>query len=928
MPLYNFASTILSLLVVLLLLFDYPVIASATQTAPTVPFSVSFYYAANPPLDELQVFDVVVVDPDAVGVSPQAYKTGRSELFAYVSVGEADPRRSFYRAIKPEWLLGDNQAWNSKLVDLANPDWRLFFLEQVVEPLWQKGYRGFFLDTLDSFMLVKDTTRHAALREGLAELLHTLKQRHPEARLIFNRGFEVLDQAKRHAFAVAAESLFQTFDPVSGSYGEVKEADRQWLRAKFDELKAAGIPTIAIEYVPPGKRALARTTADRVLKLGSIPWVADGGLASLGVGAVEVVPRNIIGLYDSSEGPDPVYTNLQRFAVMPLNYLGYQVKLYDLRQPLPTGILKGRYAGVVIWPNADSSGMQQGLLEWVVRQKNDGVPLVFLDRFGVSLQRAVEALDGSASPAQPLAEPIRILHHDQLVGYETQPLFPNGGLQPLRFERSTPLLAFSTVAGAVREPVAITPWGGYALDPYVVNELVNDRARWVIDPFSFFTRALQLEPLPAPDVTTENGYRLLLVHIDADGFESRVERPSGPFAATELRERILEKYRIPTTYSVITSILGDRGVNQTNASVLQQEARKIFRSPWVEAGSHTFSHPFYWKTTAVTRRDYQAQYLPIPGYTFSLEVEIPGSIRFMEEQLLPPGKKVRLLQWSGNCLPDAEAVALTYRSGVGNINGGDTKITESNRSLTAVAPLGLYRDSWFQVFAPNQNENVYTKNWTDFFYGYRRVIETFKLTETPRRLKPINIYYHNYSVTKEASRRALEDVYDWALAQKPYSIYTSEYVAKVLDFNRTAVARSGEGWLIVNNGHLRQVRLPVNAGYPDLEASRGVMGFHDHDDQRYIHLASGGNSYLRLTPTPPSIPWLAGVSARVEQYRWHAYGIKMRVTAYHEADIVFKNAGACRLLHNGMQTEIKPVDGTLSFRIPAGSHRIELACRN
>ena len=59
--------------------------------------------------------------------------------------------------------------------------------------------------------------------------------------------------------------------------------------------------------------------------------------------------------------------------------------------------------------------------------------------------------------------------------------------------------------------------------------------------------------------------------------------------------------------------------------------------------------------------------------------------------------------------------------------------------------LGLERDGLFQVFAPNQNENVYTNEWRGPFYGFERVIETFEFTETPRRLKPINIYFAGQS---------------------------------------------------------------------------------------------------------------------------------------------------------------------------------------
>ena len=41
-----------------------------------------------------------------------------------------------------------------------------FFTNQVITPLWQQGYRGFFLDTLDSYQLVAKTPEARARQEA------------------------------------------------------------------------------------------------------------------------------------------------------------------------------------------------------------------------------------------------------------------------------------------------------------------------------------------------------------------------------------------------------------------------------------------------------------------------------------------------------------------------------------------------------------------------------------------------------------------------------------------------------------------------------------------------------------------------------------------------------------------------------------------
>ena len=81
----------------------------------------------------------------------------RTRLAAYVSVGEVLPTRSYAKDIPAAWLIGENRAWGSRIVDQSQPEWPRFFTESVVAPLWDKGFRTFFLDTLDSYQLIAKT---------------------------------------------------------------------------------------------------------------------------------------------------------------------------------------------------------------------------------------------------------------------------------------------------------------------------------------------------------------------------------------------------------------------------------------------------------------------------------------------------------------------------------------------------------------------------------------------------------------------------------------------------------------------------------------------------------------------------------------------------------------------------------------------------
>lgn len=848
---------------------------AASATVAGQP-GIALFYGANPPWDELRAFDVVVVEPQHVP-DPKAHAHDKTELFAYVSVGEADAGRPYLKAIPDAWKSGRNPGWGSVVLDQAQPEWPGFFAERVIKPLWDAGYRGFFLDTLDSYQLLATTEAERARQEaGLVAVIRELKRRYPDARLIFNRGFEILPQVHGAAFAVAAESLFQGWSPVGKAYRPVPDADRDWLLGQLNRVKQEyGLPVLAIDYVPPGKRDLARATAARIRELGFIPWVANPGLDMLGVGEIEVMPRKVLMIHNGAANEfDLIRTLGLRFGTMPLNYLGYTVEYRDARQPLPAYQLAGRYAGIVVWLDNPAGKEGRALAAWLEQQVAAGVPVALLGESeflfaGGSAKR----LGLQFSPAAAGHSRLHVAQRDPSIGLESEPILDRPTFFSLHAAGGAALLTLADEQGVSQEAVALTPWGGYALNPHVLVDLPRIRReageedssknlRWVINPIEFLRRALRLPDMPVPDVTTESGRRLLMVHMDGDGFASRAEFAGSPYAAEVLRDRILKKYPLPATISVIQGELAPDGLYPALSPALEKIARDIFAQPQVEIASHSYSHPFSWRKAGDSGAD-GSYHLKIPGYSFDLQKEIPGSIAYIESRLAPAGKRVQAFLWTGDCNAGSDALELAQRSGVANMNGGETLITRSFPSLTLVAPLGIPKKGYFQVYAPNQNENVYTQNWTGPFYGYERVIETFELTDAPYRLKPIDIYFHTYSASKPASLHALDRVFRWALAHETTPVYVSDYIRKVLDFNRLVVARTPDGWRVRGAENLRQLRAPAALGQPDPGASVAVAGFNRHGGNHYLHLAAS-EAEIRLRPAAAPAPYLVSANARVE----------------------------------------------------------------
>jgi hypothetical protein len=849
-------------------------------------------------------------------------------------VGEVHPSRAYGREIPQAWKIGNNTAWDSILIDQAQPEWPAFFRDRVVKPLWDAGYRGFFLDTLDSYQLAaKSGAERARQESGLVALIAELKRAYPEGRLILNRGFEILPRVHASVFAIAAESLYRGWDNTSKTYREVPETDRAWLLGQLNRAKDEyRLPVLAIDYVAPEKRELARATAKAISALGFIPWVSNPGLDSLGVGELEVLPRKILMLYDQ-EKPDVglIADSIHRYAAMPINYLGYVAEYVEVEtQALPEHALAGRYAGVVTWFVKDKLRNEKALAAFLRRAIAQNLKIAVLGNLGIGTPALVDQVFGlKQAEARGGSSRLAIDFQSPRVGYEAPPFLDRSGFFPLQARGGTPLLRLKNERGETMDAIAMMPWGGYALPPNSLYFLPAYKGgRWVVNPIEFLRDALALPSMPVPDTTTENGRRLMMVHVDGDGFASRAELAGTPFAGEVMLRELLEKYRVPSTVSVIEGEIAANGLYPKLSPLLEPIARRIFALPHVEIASHSFSHPFRWRKAEHDSIS-DGYNLGIPNYAFDIKVEVDGSIDYINSHLAPTGKRARVFLWTGDCNPGDESVEETARAGVLNMNGGDTWISKAERSLSLVSPLGIPRGRNFQVYAPNQNENVYTNLWAGPYYGFERVIETFDLTDAPYRLKPIDIYYHVYAASKRASLNALHKVYAWALAQPVFNVYATEYIERVLDFRRMVIARSGERYLVRGGGALRELRLPAAAGYPDLADSQGVAGYSDQNGQRYLHLAADQSSF-RLSDAPQRLPYLADANGRTGNFTRNGAELTLTLDSHMPLSFALGNAAGCSLYANGLALAAPPPSGGLSrYELKQnGTTTLTLRCRS
>jgi len=478
--------------------------------------------------------------------------------------------------------------------------------------------------------------------------------------------------------------------------------------------------------------------------------------------------------------------------------------------------------------------------------------------------------------------------------------------------------------------VATSSWGGYAFQPFMIRSVLPGEKgegldRWVLNPLTFIREALQLPAMPIPDVTTENGRRLFFAHMDGDGFPSlaEVKGYQGQTDARVLLEEVLRRFEVPTTISVIEAEVAPHGLYPKMSAELEQVAREMFALPHVEAATHTYSHPFYWHDAQQMPGELYGPEgqlrLPIPDYRMDPVREVVGSAEYINENLLGDGKRTQMVLWSGDTIPTPEALAAARQGNLLNMSGSDTIITHSAPTWTLIKGIGLPKGDEYQVYAPNQNENIYTNEWSGPFYGFERVIETFELTESPHRFKPVNIYYHTYIASKTAALESLLRVYRWAQSQPLHPVFASDYARKVLDFNTMVIARDNDGWRVKGSGELRTLRLPEALSVPALTHSHGVAGYREDGPGRYLHLSGAAAQWQ---PGSDSLPYLQQANARLTTFARNDRGMQFSLAGHTNLEFAIGNAGGCTLSHNGKPLKPERREGTL-YHYRSAKHGLE-----
>lgn len=884
--------------------------------------SIAFIYAGDLLPHELTAFDRAVIQPQALSPSRiRRVRDAGTRLYAYLSVGEQSSEAFRDNNGLAEAVIGRNPDWNTRILSTVLPAYRNYLLERTAD-FMAMGYDGLFLDTLDSYQAaLRDDEGRRLETDALVSLLREMHETHG-ARLILNRGFELLASLPTQVEAVAGESLLRGYRVAEDRYVPVSEPDHAWLLARFREVQGQGVEAIAIDYLPPQQRTRRLALAREIRELGITPWVTDGRLRGMGVGDLEPVPRTLL-LFHNSAQVAMDFSEVHRHLAMVVEYLGYRPRYVDMAgggwpDPDPT-----RVAGAVFWGSGEDLQIPR-TRRWLERALGR-VPVSLLG--GMPDDSALLGTLGLA-PREPPAPPLKGRTTSGLFGFEVPFRVHPASTTAVALEGAgcgpTGLIKLRDSGNRDYHPAALCGWGGFVGDPYVTRATASDQPAWLLDPFAWLQRSLRLQPLPAPDVSTESGRRILTSHIDGDGFVSRALMPGTPLAGEVVWRKVIRDYELPFTVSIIEGEISPEGVYPQHAEEAQEIARLIFAEPNVEVASHTFSHPYYWSVVTGESEDHVGEaaygfHLDIPGYRFDLQRDVRGSVEYINRQLTAPHRPVTVFLWSGDARPTEEALELTEELGLWNVNGANTRLLADEPWQTQVWPVIRPVGDFYQVYAPIMNENVYTNLWTGPYWGFRRVLETFELTGRPRRLKPMSVYYHMYSGVYPASLDALDRIYRHSMALPHTSLYLSEYAARADSLYDVGLARDLQGGWHIRPRAVRTLRLPEALGSPLLDGGTGLAGAARGPDGMYLHLVGRSAAFSTSADGggDSSLVWLESCNCMVDQWRRAPDGsVALQLRGYESIEFRVTSTAPCTLRAGDILHQSRADAGGQIFELP------------
>lgn len=245
-------------------------------------------------------FELLVTDYSRDGSGEEALKPaelarlkrmpdgGRRLVYAYISVGEAESYRYYWRPEwkkkKPAWIIGENPDWNENyFVRFWAPEWREILFggpESYIDRIAAQGFDGLYLDRCDVYEDIADKKPKVARERAdieaemvgfIGEISRYVRSRHPGMGIIMQNAELLLahGDVRRAIDAMAKEELLYGLDSPQqpNSQEAIEESQQALVRALKD-----GKAVFVVEYLDKGD--LRYVATERIREINFVPYMS------------------------------------------------------------------------------------------------------------------------------------------------------------------------------------------------------------------------------------------------------------------------------------------------------------------------------------------------------------------------------------------------------------------------------------------------------------------------------------------------------------------------------------------------------------------------------------------------------------------------------------------------------------------------------
>ena len=200
-------------------------------------------------LNKLKDYKMVVLEPSNFSAEQiQEIKERGTKVYGYLNIGSLENFRPYYEQFK-KYTLAPYENWEEEYwMDISNPKWQAFLINDLGQKYSSMGLDGFFLDNADIYYEYPKEE----IYQGLKKILTGLKQY--SLPLILNGGDSFVQRSIEESNGLSLfdgvnqECVFTKIDFTKPSYLSQDKETKAYYEEYLEKAKTAGLSVYLTEY--------------------------------------------------------------------------------------------------------------------------------------------------------------------------------------------------------------------------------------------------------------------------------------------------------------------------------------------------------------------------------------------------------------------------------------------------------------------------------------------------------------------------------------------------------------------------------------------------------------------------------------------------------------------------------------------------------